>query len=113
MANAPQSPSHAERARTLAASRSEGVLSTLALDPAGHPYGSYVLYAMVDETPVFLLSQLAEHTKNLEADPRASLLVVEEQAEGEALARGRITLVGRCRRVDEPARAEEIGRAHV
>lgn len=106
MANAPQSPSHAERARTLAASRSEGVLSTLALDPAGHPYGSYVLYAMVDETPVFLLSQLAEHTKNLEADPRASLLVVEEQAEGEALARGRITLVGRCRRVDEPARAE-------
>src|SRR5690606_12626919 len=93
-----RTPTHAERSRTLAASRTEGALSTLALDPAGHPYGSYVVYAMVGASPVFLISKLAEHTKNLEADPRASLLVVEPEREGEeALARGRVTLVGECR----------------
>lgn len=102
-----RTPTHAERSRTLAASRTEGALSTLALDPAGHPYGSYVVYAMVGASPVFLISKLAEHTKNLEADPRASLLVVELEREGEeALARGRVTLVGECRPVEDRARVE-------
>src|SRR5688500_7451617 len=101
MAEAPKTPAHAERARTLVAARGEGALSTIALDPAGHPYGSHVVYAAVGATPAFLISKLAEHTKNLEADPRASLLVVEPEREGEeALARGRVTLVGECRRVD-------------
>ena len=107
MAQARTTPSHAERARTLAASRGEAALSTVALDPAGHPYGSHVVYALVGAAPVFLISKLAEHTKNLEADPRASLLVVEAEREGdEALARGRVTLVGECRRVDDRARVE-------
>jgi putative heme iron utilization protein len=100
-------PSHAERARTLVASRSEGALSTLALDPAGHPYGSHVVFAAMGPAPVFLISKLAEHTKNLEADRRASLLIVEAEREGdEALARGRVTLVGECRPIDDRGRVE-------
>lgn len=43
--------------------------------------------------PVLLLSDLAEHTRNLRADPRASLLVWEESA-SDPLAAGRVTLLG-------------------
>ena len=75
-ANVP-TPTHAERARTLVAQISTGTLCTLALEPAGYPYGSFVTVAFENGAPVFLISRLAEHTKNLERDPRASLLVAE------------------------------------
>ena len=91
-------PSHAERARTLAESRKSGALSTLAVDPAGHPYGSLVTTALVEGSPVFLISALAEHTRNLRQDARASLLLAEATDES-PLALGRVTLLGRC----EPA----------
>ena len=35
-------PTHAERARTLVAQISTGTLCTLAIEPAGYPYGSFV-----------------------------------------------------------------------
>jgi hypothetical protein len=38
-------PTHAERARTLVAQRSTGTLCTLALEPEGYPYGSFVTVA--------------------------------------------------------------------
>ena len=44
-------------------------------------------------------SQLAEHTKNLEQDPRASLLGVEGGS-ADPLANGRVTVLGACRRVE-------------
>ena len=70
-------PTHAERARTLVAQISTGTLCTLALEPEGYPYGSFVTVAFDNGNPIFLISGLAEHTKNLERDPRASLLVSE------------------------------------
>src|SRR4051812_45299594 len=93
-------PTHAERARTLVAQISTGTLCTLALEPEGFPYGSFVTVAFDEGNPVFLISGLAEHTKNLERDPRASLLVAEGGA-ADPLANGRVTLLGPCRRVDE------------
>jgi putative heme iron utilization protein len=92
-------PTHAERARTLVAQISTGTLCTLAHDPEGYPYGSFVTVAFDDGDPVFLISQLAEHTKNLERDPRASLLVAERGA-ADPLANGRVTLLGPCTRVE-------------
>lgn len=76
-------------------------LSTLALRPAGFPYGSLVAHT-ADELgrPVFLLSALAEHTKNLGACDRASLLVVEDGATNIVTA-PRVTMVGTCRRVSD------------
>ena len=50
--------------------------------------------------PVFLISGLAEHTRNLERDHRSSLLVAESSAE-DPLANGRVTMLGRCKRVEE------------
>lgn len=92
-------PTHAERARTLVARLSTGTLCTLALEPAGYPYGSFVTVAFDHGHPVFLISALAEHTKNLERDARASLMVAEGGA-ADPLANGRVTMLGPCRRVD-------------
>jgi heme iron utilization protein len=88
-------PTHAERARTLVEARSVGTLCTLAREPAGHPYGSLVTFGLDAGRPVFAISELAEHTKNLRADPRASLLVAESHA-ADPLANGRVTLLGQC-----------------
>jgi putative heme iron utilization protein len=92
-------PTHAERARTLAAQISTGTLCTLALEPAGYPYGSFVTVAFDGGAPVLLISRLAEHTKNLERDPRASLLVAEGGS-ADPLANGRVTMIGRCTRIE-------------
>src|SRR5688572_7774897 len=93
-------PTHAERARTLVAQISTGTLCTLAIEPAGYPYGSFVTVAFEKGNPIFLISALAEHTKNLEQDPRASLLVAESGS-ADPLANGRVTMIGRCARVGE------------
>lgn len=92
-------PTHAERARTLVARMSTGTLCTLALEPEGYPYGSFVTVAFDNGHPIFLISALAEHTKNLERDPRASLLVAEGGA-ADPLANGRVTMIGPCTRVE-------------
>jgi putative heme iron utilization protein len=101
---APPEPSHAERARTLAAGQSRGALSTLAVAPAGTPFGSVVTYGLdAAGRPCFFVSTMAEHTRNLDADPRASLLVVEDTPAGaDPLASGRVTLLGTAAEVTDP-----------
>jgi putative heme iron utilization protein len=69
------------------------------LEPEGYPYGSLVTVAFDEGNPIFLISELAEHTKNLERDPRASLLVAESGAD-DPLANGRVTMLGPCTRVE-------------
>lgn len=100
-------PTHGERARTLVAAIKTGTLCTIAKEPEGFPYGSFVTFAMDGGHPVFFISDLAEHTKNLKRDGRASLLVAEG-GEGDPLANGRVTLLGMCRRLEE---VEARGRA--
>ncbi len=98
-------PSHGERARTLASMIKTGTLCTIASsdsDCPGHPYGSLVTTALDGGNPVFLISGLAEHTRNLKADGRSSLLL-SEAGDDNPLALGRITLVGQCARVDADA----------
>ena len=92
-------PSHAERARTLVAGQQTGTLCTLSREPDGYPYGSFVTFGMDQGNPVFLVSVLAEHTKNLQGEAKCSLLVAES-GEGDPLARGRVTLVGTCERLE-------------
>jgi putative heme iron utilization protein len=89
-------PTHAERARTLVAGVNRGVLSTVALDPAGYPFGSVATYAIDDAgRPIVFVSTMAEHTRNAAADPRASLIATEPFPEGsDPLAAGRVTLIG-------------------
>jgi len=56
--------------------------------------------------PIFLISTMAMHTQNLQADPRASLLVTEEGTDGEPLGASRITLVGNVLPAPEAELAE-------
>lgn len=95
-------PTHGERARTLVAGIRTGTLCTIAKEPAGYPYGSFITFAMDGPNPVFFISQLAEHTKNLRGDSRASLLVAEG-GEADPLANGRVTLLGHCRLLEPGA----------
>lgn len=85
-------PTHAEYARTLMAGARDATLCTLAADRDGHPYGSLVLFGVLDGDPILLISTLAEHTKNLRSDRRCSLLVSAAGPEN-PLALGRITIV--------------------
>jgi len=86
-------PSDAERGRTLLAASRTGALATVALD-GGFPFGSLVAYA-VDGAgrPLLCLSDLAEHSRNLAADPRASLMV-SASGDGDPLALARVTVLG-------------------
>jgi len=73
-----------------------GVVSTLATEPPGHPYGSLLPFVSDEHCrPVFLVSQLAEHTRNLLQDARASFLVWQSEADS-VLAGARLTLVGQA-----------------
>jgi putative heme iron utilization protein len=101
---APPEPTHAERARTLVANQTRAALSTIAVMPAGTPFGSVVTYGLDDVgRPSFFVSTMAEHTRNLDADPRASLLVVETTPLGaDPLASGRVTLLGVVAEVTDP-----------
>lgn len=94
-------PSDAEHARTLAKRVSEGALCTLTSGEDRYPYGSFSTYAMAGDAPVFLISELAEHTQNLRRDSHSSLMVVAP-GEGDPLARARATLVGDCELVASP-----------
>lgn len=69
-------------------------LGTHSVSAGGYPFVSSLPYVL-DEAcrPLFLVSGLAEHTRNLLADPRASLLVLE--GEGGRLDQARVTLLGR------------------
>jgi heme iron utilization protein len=101
-------PSHAERCRTLVAFAHRGALSTLAVDPAGYPYGSVATFGLDGQgNPIFFVSLMAEHTQNALRDPRASLLVTEPVPDGaDPLASGRATLMGRLSRVEGADRPE-------
>lgn len=84
--------SAAEEARTIAAATNVGTLASLT--KAGDPWASFVTYGLLDGAPVLCVSHLAEHGRNLAADPRASLAVVAPGAEADPLASPRITLAG-------------------
>lgn len=89
----------AEAARALVAANAQGLLSTLS-SADGYPYGSLVEYlALADGDLVMLLSDLAEHSKYLAADPRASLLVAPSLGIADALAAERVALLGQATRV--------------
>ncbi len=77
----------------------DGVLATLSTRRDGWPFASVAQYALTpDGELLFLLSGLAEHTRNLNADPRASFIVHEREDGVDPLAAGRITLLGRAAR---------------
>jgi hypothetical protein len=81
-------------ARKLLRGQATGVLCTLSVRKPGWPLGTFVSYALSSRgEPVFLFSELSQHTKNLRADGRASLFVQEANARNPQSA-GRISVLG-------------------
>jgi heme iron utilization protein len=88
-------PTFAERASTLMYLGRMGSLSTLSRKQPGFPFGSVMPYGLDDHgRPIFLISTMAMHTQNLQTDPHASLLVTQQDTEGEPLGASRVTLLG-------------------
>jgi putative heme iron utilization protein len=99
MANSPVDPdtAHADAvadAKRLLRLARTGALASL--DPvSGAPLTTLVGVASdVDGAPLFLMSTLSRHTRNLSGDPRASLLLTGEPERGDPLNHPRITLGG-------------------
>ena len=86
------------RAREVLEREGAGVLATISERHAGAPFASLASYALgADGAPVFLFSALAQHTRNLDADPRATLYV-EDRAprDDDPQQRPRLAIVGRA-----------------
>jgi len=83
-----------QAARRLLREARSGALATLK-PGSGDPYCSLVNVATAaDGAPLLLLSRLALHSRNLAADPRASLMLDERKA-GDPLQGARISIAGR------------------
>ena len=96
-------PSFSERARTLVYIARIGSLSTLSRKQPGFPFGSVMPYGLdAQGRPIFLISTMAMHTQNLQADPRASLLVTQGDGEGDPLGASRVTLIGNVQTIPQP-----------
>ena len=84
-----------------------GSISTISRKQPGFPFGSLMPYGLDSQgRPIFLISTMATHTQNLQADPRASLFVTEPDASGDALGSSRVTLIGSALKIPEPELAD-------
>lgn len=90
----------ATEARQFLRSTRHGVLSTHSNKFAGYPFGSVTPFVLDHSCqPVILISSIAEHTKNIIANPKVSLLVFAEGADLQANAR--LTLIGEAAKIEE------------
>lgn len=79
--------------------------ATLATSLEGWPYASLVLVALDhDASPLLLLSDLAEHSKNIKRDPRLSLLFDGTAGRDDPLTGARVSVLGEARLDADPRR---------
>ncbi|WP_404382833.1 HugZ family protein [Caenispirillum salinarum] len=95
--------------RLLRGARRASLATTMA--EGGAPYASLVTVATdQDGSPILLLSGLADHTRNLTAEPRAALLVDEAEGLDNPQTGPRATALGRIERLADPTREERARR---
>ncbi len=77
-----------------------GVLSTLSVKFAGYPFGSVAPFVLDHSgQPIILISTIAEHTQNIIANPKVSLLVFA--GDDDLQANARLTLMGEATKLDK------------
>ena len=92
--------SQASEARRFLRSTHKGVLSTHSAKFEGYPFGSVAPFVLDQQgQPLILISTLAEHTKNIIADCKASLLVFAGAVDLQA--NSRLTLIGDVEQTDK------------
>lgn len=95
-----QSDDLLKTAHQLLTTQKFGTLATQSLKQPGYPYCSVMPYAVSPTgAPIFLISSLATHTRNLNSNPNASILVTEPSPT--PLRVGRVTLLGKVEQVDD------------
>lgn len=96
--------------RRLIRSRDHAALGT---SLAGRPYVSLVAAACdSDASPLLLLSDLAQHTKNLATEPQISLLFEDTAGYADPLAGPRVSLLGRAEPCDDPRAMARFAARH-
>lgn len=81
-------------ARRLLNHQSVGVLSTQSVDVEGYPFGSIAPYVPdYSGQPVMLISEIAQHTRNIKRNNKVSLTVFDRYAD-DPQAAGRLTWIG-------------------
>ena len=89
----------AREARQFLRSTRHGVLSTHSNKFAGYPFGSVTPFVLDHSCQaIILISSIAEHTKNIIANPKVSLLVFAEGVDLQANAR--LTLIGEAAKIE-------------
>ncbi|MEN0105658.1 MAG: HugZ family protein [Pseudomonas sp.] len=92
-----------KHARELLLKEYRGALSTLSKSMPGYPFGSVVPYCLdANGYPLILISRIAQHTHNLQVEPKCSLLVGERGAE-DVQAVGRLTVLAQARKITDEA----------
>lgn len=92
-------------ARQLLNHQSVGVLSTHSIDVEGYPFGSIAPYVLDYEgEPAILISDIAQHTRNIKLNNKVSLTVFDPRAD-DPQAGSRLTWIGDADIID----ASEIG----
>jgi putative heme iron utilization protein len=100
MSETRSNPNPAVVGRLLARRRTRGALATSLI---GAPYASLVLAAVdLDATPLLLLSDLAQHSRNIAFDSRVSLLLDATEGHPDPLTGPRLTLLGQARPTADP-----------
>jgi putative heme iron utilization protein len=108
--NAEHKPRPPFEARQLLRAHRYGALCTLSKKFNGHPFGSITPYLVDhDGSILMLISTLAEHSKNILADPRVSL-ITHSQDNPHIQAQGRVTVLGEAQFVAE---REPAGRRYL
>lgn len=100
----------AREARQLLRAHRYGALCTLSAKFDGHPFGSIAPYLVDHDGSVLIfISTLAEHTRNIQRDPRVSL-ITHNQDDPHIQTQGRVTVVGNAHPVAE---REQVGQRYL
>ncbi|MHA1599983.1 MAG: HugZ family pyridoxamine 5'-phosphate oxidase [Alphaproteobacteria bacterium] len=95
--------------RLMKEARQASLATSLARDNSGRPYVSLVLVALDQNgRPILLLSDLADHSRNLKADPRAALLFDGTAGLEDALTGPRASVLGRIAPIAESEAANRL-----
>jgi putative heme iron utilization protein len=87
--------------------------AALATSLRGAPYASLVLVVPdLDASPLMLLSDLAQHSRNIAFDPRVSLLFDGTEGHPDPLTGPRLTLIGQAEIIDDPVRLARFTAHH-
>lgn len=92
-----------DTARRILRTVDRATLATAQRDASGWPYPSLVQVAADhDGSPLLLISTLADHTRNIAADPRVGLLFDGTAGLAQPLAGTRVSVLGRAVPSDDP-----------